>query len=237
MTVPYMWLNNLLLLTSFGALLAAGYYTVAALRRARGNRKQPLLRAATCLAGFLALGAANYAVIFLVQLPALARQSKQAAEARRKESETGSRVKVGDPAPAFRVKTDRGETFALEELRGKVVLLNFFATWCGPCRLELPHIEKLWKQYGSRDDFALLVIGREETRQTVQDYVTEHGYTFPVAPDPERVVYSLFAEELIPRTYVIGRDGRITYATFGFREEDAPRLEAELARQLNAGGE
>lgn len=229
--MPYAWLNSILSLLALGTVVAALVLVVAAIVRGKRRRKRTLFGAGACFAGFLILAAANYALIFLVQLPSLGHEAQRDRQAR---VEAVSLDKIGDPAPSFRIRTVNGAEFAIDELRGKVVLLNFFATWCGPCLQELPHIQELWRQYGSRADFALLVIGREESDESVRAFMEKHGYTFPVAADPERSVYSRFAEELIPRTYLVARDGKIHYATTGFNEGELQRLKAELAKQLRS---
>ena len=72
-------------------------------------------------------------------------------------------TRVGEPAPEIQFEMLNGSEVRLSELRGKVLLINFFATWCGPCLHELPHMEKLWNQFESNDDFNMIVIGRDET--------------------------------------------------------------------------
>ena len=69
--------------------------------------------------------------------------------------------------------------FSMSEARGDVVLINFFATWCGPCRMELPHIQQIWEERKDNPRFRLLVIGREETMETVKQFCEENGFTFP----------------------------------------------------------
>lgn len=148
-------------------------------------------------------------------------------------SDSGSVVHVGDEAPTFVLTDVQGIEFDAARLRGKVVLLNFFATWCGPCRLELPHIQQLWSKYEKRDDFAVIVIGRGETGEAVKAFLDEHAYSFPIAADPEGSVYSLYAKESIPRSYLISRKGQICFATTGFLPENQRRLEEELAQRLS----
>jgi thiol-disulfide isomerase/thioredoxin len=118
---------------------------------------------------------------------------------------------------------------------GKVVLINFFATWCGPCQLELPHIEKIWSDLKHEDGFQLVVIGREETPEAVRAFRQERGFSFPMAADPDRAIYSLFAKELIPRTLVISPKGQVVYSTAGFLETDLEELNAMLKEQLSQG--
>ncbi len=125
-------------------------------------------------------------------------------------------VAVGDIAPGFELTTLAGETFNLEVQRGKVVLINFFATWCPPCREELPYLEKDIWQHFDRDKLAVLVIGREEDDEIIQPFVDKHGYTVPFAGDPEMVAYSQYANRFIPRNFVIGPDGVILYQSQGY---------------------
>jgi peroxiredoxin len=134
---------------------------------------------------------------------------------------------VGDPAPDISVTMLDGSTKRLSDLRGKVVLVNFFATWCGPCNYELPHLEKLWHDFKDNDRFAMLVIDREETAEVVTPFLSKHKFTFPVALDPSAIVFKQFAKDGIPRTYLIGRDGTILFQTLGF-SDDLPIYQQEL---------
>jgi peroxiredoxin len=201
-------------------------------RRGHGVRLLLALAAIPCLIGI------QQAVLWWGYLPALARQQMAQVEANRAALDTDSSlVHLGDAVPGFSLQTVDGETFSLPELEGKVVLINFFATWCGPCQTELPHIEQLWKEYGKDDGFRLLVIGREETADTVRQFRQEHGFTFPIAADPERNVFSLFAENAIPRTLIVSPEGKIVYSQIGFREQDLAQLKATLSDQLRQSGE
>ena len=129
-------------------------------------------------------------------------------------------VAVGDAAPGFELVTIDGEIFSLEENRGKVVLINFFATWCPPCREELPYLEKdIWRHF-DRDKLAVVVIGREENDQIIRPFVEKHGYTVPFAGDPEMVAYSQYATRFIPRNFVIGPDGTVLYQSQGYEPHE-----------------
>jgi len=129
-------------------------------------------------------------------------------------------VKVGDTAPGFELTTLSGETFNLEANRGKVVLVNFFATWCPPCREELPYLEKQIFQAFDPEKLAVVVIGREEKDEVIQPFVDKHGYTVPFAGDPEMVAYSQYATRFIPRNFVIGPDGTVLYQSQGYEPHE-----------------
>jgi len=141
---------------------------------------------------------------------------------------------VGDSAPGFELTILNGETFNLEAQRGKVVLINFFATWCPPCREELPYLEKeVWRRF-DRDRFAVLVIGREENDEIIAPFVEKHGYTIPFAGDPEMVAYSQYASRFIPRNFVIGPDGTILFQSQGYERHDFEKMVEIIEQAVDA---
>ncbi len=143
-------------------------------------------------------------------------------------------IHVGDPAPGFELTTLAGETFNLETHRGKVVLVNFFATWCPPCRKELPYLDKeIWQRFDP-EKFALVVIGREEGDDVIQPFVDKHGYTFPFAGDPEMVAYSQYATRFIPRNFVIGPDGTVLYQSQGFERPEFDEMVSVIEEAVEA---
>ena len=126
-------------------------------------------------------------------------------------------VKAGTQAPDFRVEMFDGTTFTLGSLRGKVVLLNFWATWCGPCREELSRVQKdIIDRFKGNEDFVFLPVSRGETRETVAAFREKMGYTFPMGLDPEQKIYRLYASNYIPRNFLIGKDGKVISATIGY---------------------
>jgi peroxiredoxin len=110
-----------------------------------------------------------------------------------------------------------GKTYSLEALRGKVVLLNFWATWCPPCRKELPDLDKLYREFG-KQGFVVLAIS-DEGRATVEGFLAKQTYTFPVLLDPDRKVHSAFDVEGIPKNFLFGRDGKLVGQTIDMRTE------------------
>jgi peroxiredoxin len=215
------------------ALCVALYsFVFMLLRWKTPERRRHMIRLLAAIGAIPCLIGIQQAVLWLVFLPALDRQ--QMAEinaARAKRQAETSVVQVGDTAPRFSLVTVDGAEFSLPA-DGNVVLINFFATWCGPCQLELPHIEQIWTGNKDHRRFRLLVIGREETTETVRQHREKSGFSFPIAADPDRTVYSLFARESIPRTVIVAPDGRIVYSQVGFMEEDLDELHSALQEQL-----
>ena len=143
-------------------------------------------------------------------------------------------TKVGDFAPGFTFQIEKGKEMKLENYKGKIVLINFFATWCPPCRLELPLVQKqIWEKYKDNPHFALLVIGREETWDKVLAFKAADNYTFPILPDEQRKIYGLYATQTIPRNFLIDKDGKIIYQSTGYSEEEFGQMVKLLEEKLN----
>ena len=142
-------------------------------------------------------------------------------------------VKPGDQMPAFTIMFDDGSKMASSELKGKVVLVNFFATWCPPCQKELAAVKQtLWPKYKDNKNFKLLVVGREHSDADLKKYNEKKGFEFPLYPDKNRSVYSAFATSLIPRCYLIDKTGKIIYMGKGFKEEEFADLMNRIERAL-----
>ena len=147
-------------------------------------------------------------------------------------TDTTTLTKVGQAVPNFTVTTLDGKVVKIAELKGKVVLINFFATWCGPCMGEMPHVEKeIWQQLKS-EKLVVLAIGREHSKDELIKFNKEKGFTFLIAPDPKRDVYSLFAKQFIPRNYVIGTDGKILFQSMGYSPEEFNKMVELIKTQL-----
>jgi len=142
-------------------------------------------------------------------------------------------TKVGQIAPDFEVTTIDGDKLRLSDLRGKVVLTAFFATWCPPCQAELPLLEKtLWTEFKDAG-LLMIAIAREQTAADVRPFQAERNLTFIFATDPNRKAFAKYATEGIPRTYLIAPDGTIAYQSAGYDEEEIPKIKQIINQLLN----
>lgn len=142
-------------------------------------------------------------------------------------------VKVGDNMPAFTLSSTVNGTVRSEDLKGKVVLINIFATWCGPCQSELAEVQKtLWPKFKDNKDFQMLVIGREHTDEQLTEYNKRKNFTFPLYPDPKREVTGKFATKMIPRSYLVDKNGKVISATTGFGDGYMDKLIKEIEKAL-----
>lgn len=137
-------------------------------------------------------------------------------------------------APGFSLQDMDGEKHALADYRGKVILLNFWATWCPPCRHEMPAMERLYQRLRDRG-FVVLAVNQWEDPDLVFAYTGDLNVfpSFPILFDPQSSVSQLYAVKGLPTSFVIDRDGQLVYRALGGREFDHPeilqRIEALLA--------
>ena len=149
------------------------------------------------------------------------------------QEEATTMTKLGQEAPAFICTTLDGKTIDIKKLRGKVIMINFFATWCPGCNLELPELQKtIWEKYRNNDKFVLVVIGREHSDKELSEYAALKGLSLPFAPDPKREIYNLYASKYIPRNVVIDREGKIIYQKSGFTAAELAGIEKLISENL-----
>jgi len=135
-------------------------------------------------------------------------------------------LQIGASAPAFQLSDLRGQTVSLAQFKGKVVILDFWATWCGPCRLSMPLLEKL--QMDHPNDLKLLAINLEEPRDQVRDYVARQNIRTTVLLDSEGKVGQIYGSESIPMQVIIDKKGIVRDIKVGF----SPRMGEQLRQQL-----
>ena len=127
-------------------------------------------------------------------------------------------IAKGDAYRDFTATLTDGSEFTLSDHEGKVILLNFWATWCGPCVGEMPAFEELQETYG--EDLVLLAVSSGEDEETVKSFLEKNGYTFRVGLDLDYTVFSLYPSEYIPYTVVIGTDGKVAVTHTGADDYD-----------------
>ena len=151
------------------------------------------------------------------------------------DEEQTTLVKIGDSAPDFTCRTLTGEEFSLAKNKGKVILINFFATWCGPCMMEMPHLDKeLYAKYAENNDVKIIAIGREHTQTDLEKFEKEKKFALPLAADPKREIYGKYAKQYIPRNFIIGKHGKIKFSSMGYSESDVRQMIEVIEKELKA---
>jgi peroxiredoxin len=140
--------------------------------------------------------------------------------------------RVGHLAPDFVLTTLDGREVRLSDYRGHVVFLNFWATWCGPCKVEMPAMDRLYREY-RRQGFAILAVSTDpEGPAVTRPYREALGLTFTIAHDPDAVVMRLYGVRTLPVTFLVDREGVITHRIFGARDWQDPEAHDGIRRLL-----
>ena len=126
-----------------------------------------------------------------------------------------SAIAPATTAPDFTLHAMGGPNLRLKEQRGRVVMVNFWATWCGPCRQEMPHLNRLYEKYRGAG-FVLLGVNVDEDVAKAADVAAKLGVTFPVLLDTEKAVSKLYDVSTMPSTMIIDRDGKVRYVHRGY---------------------
>lgn len=138
---------------------------------------------------------------------------------------------IGDRAVDFTIRTFNDGVFTLSSHAGRPVLINFWASWCGPCRLEGPMMEKLYRRYGPRG-LTFVGVAIQDSEKGSRAYLEASGWTFPAGPDSDGRIMDAYSVNGIPKTVIIGPDGRVAYIQSGVMPEKyvAARIEEVLGR-------
>jgi len=148
--------------------------------------------------------------------------------------ESTPHVSAGNKAADFKLETLEGRTVSLSQMKGKVVFLNVWATWCGPCREEMPSMETLYDQFKGNRDFVMLAVSQDtKGKSVVAPYVEKNGYHFTVLLDPENEVSESYDVSGVPETFIIDRRGRIVAHHMGAFDWSRPDVKDALQQLLD----
>ena len=143
-------------------------------------------------------------------------------------------IRNGDMAPDFKMQLDDGRLISLRDLRGKIVMLQFTASWCSVCRKEMPFIEKeIWQVHKDKD-FIVIGIDRDEPLETVKDFAKKMKISYPLSLDPNADIFGLFAlkKSGVTRNVIIDKKGRIVFKTRLFNREEFDLMKEEIEKLL-----
>lgn len=144
-------------------------------------------------------------------------------------------VPAGEKAADFKLERLDGTTLSLDQLRGKVVFLNIWATWCGPCREEMPSMQTLYEQMKGNKDFVMLAVSQDtKGRSVVAPYIEKYGYRFTILLDPENKVGESYEVSGVPETFIIDRKGQIVAHHMGAFDWSRPDVKDALKELLDS---
>ena len=142
-------------------------------------------------------------------------------------------VEPGQPAPDFTLAGDDGKPLQLAALRGKVVYLDFWASWCAPCRRSFPWLNAMQEKHGP-GGFVVVGVNVDQRRSDAERFLAQVPARFTIAHDPQGTAPKLYAIKAMPSSLLIDRDGRVLLVHAGFRDEERDELEAKIAAALAA---
>jgi thiol-disulfide isomerase/thioredoxin len=145
---------------------------------------------------------------------------------RRPPSRQEAVVEIGLPAPKFKLPDLKGQEVSLDQFKGKVVMLDFWATWCGPCQMTMPVIEKLEKEYS--DTLIVLAINLQESKDEVAEYAKRQAVTSRVLLDESGSVGATYGTDSIPMQFLIDKNGIVRHVQMGYSPKMASQLRAQI---------
>lgn len=142
-------------------------------------------------------------------------------------------IHVGDQAPEVSFETAPGKKTSFADYKGKIVFINFFATWCTPCVAEMPYLnQKIWTVYKDDPRFVFLVFGREHNWREVSEFKNKINATFPILPDKNKKVFRRFGVTGIPSNVILDENGKVIWASLGFGREEFEEMVLLLQQKL-----
>jgi peroxiredoxin len=171
----------------------------------------------------------------LTSLPSIAQQTSTVNKKSKKLEDRGYIVNVGDTAPNFTVEYLDGTAKQLSDFKGKVIMLQFTASWCGVCRKEMPHIEAdIWQKHKSNPDFVLLGVDLKEKLDVIKEFIEKTGINYPLVLDPKGEIFARYAEKNagVTRNVIIDKSGKITFLTRLFDENEFNEMKAHIDKLL-----
>jgi thiol-disulfide isomerase/thioredoxin len=142
-----------------------------------------------------------------------------------------SALAPGDTPPTIDMSDRAGRKVDLEELLGKVILIDFWASWCGPCRREMPILQALHEKYGA-DGLVIVGVNIDSSKKKMNKFLERVPVSFRIVHDPKLAIASRYEPPTMPSSYFISRDGKIRYLHEGFSDEDAPGFDARIKTLL-----
>ncbi len=177
------------------------------------------------------------AVVVVVGIALVAISGRQGTRAPlgSEQSQSDATVAAGSQAANFKLEALDGHTVSLESLRGKVIFLNVWATWCGPCREEMPSMETLYEDFKNNKDFVMLAVSQDtKGRAMVAPYVEKNGFHFTILLDPENKISETYEMSGVPETFIIDRKGQIVAHHMGAFDWSRPDVKDALQQLLDS---
>ncbi len=143
-------------------------------------------------------------------------------------------VDAGEPAPALRLATAKGDAVALDRLRGQIVYVDFWASWCGPCRRSFPWMNEMQAKYGAQG-FTVVGVNVDKKRPDAERFLAQHPAGFAIVYDDGGVTPTAWGVKGMPSSYLVDRTGQVVFVERGFTDENKAAMEERIARLLAAG--
>jgi thiol-disulfide isomerase/thioredoxin len=144
---------------------------------------------------------------------------------------TAEALRKGEAPPPIGLSDTNGTPVDLEALQGKVVVVDFWASWCGPCREEMPVLEALHRKY-EKKGLVIVGVNIDRNKKKMNNFLKGSPVTFRIVPDPKLEVAARYEPPAMPTSYFIGKDGTLRYMHEGFHEEDVSEIESRLQALL-----